>query len=72
MLFEMESPTLKNVLIELFEKVGVPIYSAEKEEIQGDFKIYLNGVECDDLADGNVLLKNEDEVEVTMVILGRG
>lgn len=71
--FEMESPTLKKVLIELSDKIGFPICSPENGEIQGDFKIYLNGVEYDNLTNGNnVVLKEKDAVEVTMVILAGG
>ena len=70
---EMESPSLKKVLIELFKKVGFSVYSVENNEIRGDFKVYLNGVEYDDLTNANnVLLKQEDEVEVTTVILVGG
>jgi hypothetical protein len=70
---EMESPTLKKLLIELSDKVGIPIYSLENSRIQGDFKIYLNGVEYEDLTNhNNVLLKESDKVEVTMVILAGG
>jgi hypothetical protein len=72
-MLEMESPTLKNVLIELFKEVGFSVYSVEDKEIRGDFKVYLNGVEYDDLTNANtVLLKAEDEVEVTTVILVGG
>ena len=72
-ILEMESPTLKNVLIELFKEVGFSVYSVEDKEIRGDFKVYLNGVEYDDLTNANnVLLKEEDEVEVTTVILVGG
>jgi len=72
-MLEMESPTLKSVLLKLSDKVGLPICSPENGEILGDFKIYLNGVEHDNLADGNnVVLKEKDEVEVTIVILGGG
>jgi hypothetical protein len=72
-MFEMESPTLKKVMIELSDKVGFPICSPESGEIQGDFKIYLNGVEYENLVNGNnVALKEKDEVEVTMVILAGG
>jgi GH43 family beta-xylosidase len=72
-MLEMESPTLKNVLIELFKEVGFSVYSVEDKEIRGDFKVYLNGVEYDDLTNvNNVMLKQEDEVEVTTVILVGG
>ena len=71
--FEMESPTLKRIVTELSDKIGFPICSPENGEIQGDFKIYLNGVEYDNLADGdNMALKETDNVEVTMVILAGG
>ena len=72
-MLEMESPTLKTVLIGLFKEVGFSVYSVEDKEIRGDFKVYLNGVEYDDLTNAhNVLLKAEDEVEVTTVILVGG
>jgi hypothetical protein len=71
--FEMESPTLKKVVAQLSDKIGFPICSPENGEIQGDFKIYLNGVEYDNLADGDTMaLKEMDDVEVTMVILAGG
>ena len=72
-LFEMESPTLRTVLTELSDKAGFPICSPETGEIQGDFRVYLNGVEYEDLANGNnITLKEHDEVEVTIVILAGG
>lgn len=72
-IFEMESPTLKKVLTGLSDKVGFPICSPENGEIQGDFKIYLNGVEYENLVNGNnVSLQEKDEIEVTMVVLAGG
>jgi len=70
---EMESPTLKKVVAELSGRVGFPICSPDNGEIQGDFKIYVNGVEYENVANGNnVVLKEKDEIEVTMVILAGG
>ena len=70
---EMESPTLKKVVAELSERVGFPICSPDSGEIQGDFKIYVNGVEYENVANGNnVVLKEKDAIEVTMVILAGG
>lgn len=70
---EMESPTLKKVVIKLSDRVGFPICSPDSGEIQGDFKIYVNGVEYDNISNGNnVVLKEKDEIEVTMVILAGG
>ncbi len=70
---ELESPTLKKVVTGLSERVGFPICSSDSGEIQGDFKIYVNGVEYENIANGNnVALKEKDEIEVTMVILAGG
>jgi len=70
---EMEPPTLKKVVAELSERVGFPICSPDSGEIQGDFKIYVNGVEYENVANGNnVVLKEKDAIEVTMVILAGG
>ncbi len=70
---EMESPTLKKVVAELSGRVGFPICSPDNGEIQGDFKIYVNGVEYENVANGNnVVLKEKEEIEVTMVILAGG
>lgn len=72
-MLEMESPTLQSVLLKLSEKLGPSICSPENGDIVGDFKVYLNGVEFDNVADGNnAVLKEKDEVEVTMVIIGGG
>jgi hypothetical protein len=71
--FDMEAPTLKKVVAELSDKVGFPICSPENGDIQGDFKVYLNGVEYDSLGNGNnIALKENDQVEVTIVILAGG
>ena len=71
--YEMASPTLKKILIELSDKVSFPICSLEDEKIQGDFKVYLNGNEYENLTNGiNTPLKEEDKVEVAMVILAGG
>jgi len=70
---ELESPTLKKVVAELSGRVGFPICSPDGGEIQGDFKIYVNGVEYENIANGNnVDLKEKDDIEVTMVILAGG
>jgi molybdopterin converting factor small subunit len=69
---EMEMPTLGKVLTALCDKSGFPIYSPNDGEIGGDFKVYLNGVEYERIVDGDVPLKAEDAVEVTLVILSGG
>ncbi len=70
---ELESPTLKKVVAELSGRVGFPICSPDSGEIQGDFKIYVNGVEYENIANGNnVDLKEKDDIEVTMVMLAGG
>jgi hypothetical protein len=70
---ELTSPTLKKVLIGLSDKVSFPICSPEDENVQGDFKVYLNGVEYENLAGGiNTPLNEGDKVEVAMVILAGG
>jgi hypothetical protein len=71
--FEMASPTLQKVLVELSDKVSFPICSLEDKEVRGDFKVYLNGIEYENLTAGvNTPVKEEDKVEVTMVVLAGG
>lgn len=70
---ELEQPTLKQILFELSKRIKFAILNPATDELQGDFKIYLNGIEYENLTDGiNTELKEEDEVEVTMVILAGG
>ena len=70
---ELEQPTLKQILFELSKRIKFAILNPVTDELQGDFKIYLNGIEYENLTDGiNTELKEEDEVEVTMVILAGG
>ena len=70
---DLEMPTLKKVLIELSERIKVPIYNPTIEEVRGDFKIYLNGVEYEGLPRGtDTELKDGDNVEVTIIFLAGG
>jgi hypothetical protein len=71
LMYQMDSPTLKDVLIKLSDKV--PICSFEDQHVQGDFKVHVNGIEYECLERGiDTPLKEEDEVEVSLIILGGG
>ena len=66
-------PTLKKVLLELSKTIKFPVLDRTNGRIHSDFKVYLNGVEREDLYRGvDPELKNEDNVEVTLVILAGG
>lgn len=71
--FEIEMPTLRKVLRELSNRINLSIVKPTNEEVHGDFKIYLNGVEYEGLPNGiDTELKEGDKVEVTMVVLAGG
>jgi hypothetical protein len=70
---EIENPTLKKILLELSNRTKFSIFNPVSNEIHGEFKVYLNGVEYEGLSHGiDAELKDEDKVEVTMVILAGG
>ena len=71
--YEMESPTLRKVLIALSDKVYSPICSLNDQRIRGDFNVYVNGIEYEELTHGlDEPLSKADQVEVAMVILAGG
>jgi hypothetical protein len=70
---EIENPTLRKVLLELSKRTKFPIFNPVSNEIHGEFKVYLNGVELEDLSLGiDAELGEEDKVEVNLVILAGG
>lgn len=70
---EIENPTLRKVLLELSNRTKFSIFNPVSNEIHGEFKVYLNGVELEDLSPGiDPELRAEDKVEVTLVILSGG
>lgn len=70
---EIEMPTLRKVLLELSKKTKFSIFTPTNKEIHGEFKVYINGVECEDLTYGiDTEIKDVDEVEVTLVVLSGG
>ncbi len=71
--FEIETPTLRKVLLELSEKGQFSIFSPKDDEVQSDFKVYLNRIEYERLPERmDTELKDGDQVEVTLVILAGG
>ncbi len=70
---DLEMPNLKKVLIELSKKIKIPILNLTNEEVHDDFKVYLNGIECEGLPRGiDTELKTGDNVEVTIIVLAGG
>jgi len=70
---ELEEPTLERVLIDLSEKVGFSIYSQNDRKLKGDFLVYINGEEYENLPSGlDTQIKNGDTVQVNMIILVGG
>jgi len=70
---EIENPTLRKVLIELSNRTKFSIFNPVRNEIHGEFKVYLNGVEYEDSSHGiDIELKDGDKVEVTLVVLSGG
>lgn len=71
--FEIETPTLKKVLLELSKKGQFSIFNPKDGEVQSDFKVYLNGIEYERLSERmDTELKDGDQVEVNLVILAGG
>jgi hypothetical protein len=71
--YELESPTLRKVLIALSDKVYSPICSLKDKRIRGDFNVYVNGIEYEELAHGiDEPLNEGDQVEVAMIVIGGG
>jgi hypothetical protein len=71
--FEIEMPTLRKVLLDLSKKAKFSIFTPKNEEVHGDFKAYLNGVEYEALPHGiDTELREGDKVEVNLVILAGG
>jgi hypothetical protein len=71
--FEIENPTMRKVLLELSNRTKFSIFNPVSNEIHGEFKVYLNGVEYEDSSRGiDIELKEGDKVEVTLVVLSGG
>ena len=70
---DIENPTLKEILLELSKRINVSIVDPVNDEIRGDFKVYVNGVEQEGLGYGiDTKIEDKDEVEVTLVVLSGG
>ena len=70
---DAEPPTLKEVLLGLSKKSGIPILDSDASEVHSDFKIYLNGIEYERLPESlETALKNGDQVEVNLIVLAGG
>ncbi len=71
--FEIGTPTLRKVILELAKKSQFSLFDSEEGEVQSDFKVYLNGIEFERLPEKmDTELKNGDRVEVNLVILAGG
>ncbi len=71
---DVESPTLKTVLVELSKKTGVGIFARQGSgDVKGEFKVYVDGVEYEDLPEElNTRLTDHNALEVSLVILAGG
>jgi hypothetical protein len=70
---EIENLTLRKILLELSNRTNFSIFNPVSNEIHGEFKVYLNGVEYEGPSNGiDAELKEEDKVEVTLVVLSGG
>ena len=70
---DIETPTLKRVLVELSKRNRTPLLDPAGGEVQSDFKIYLNGVDYERLPERiETVLKNGDQVEANLVMLAGG
>lgn len=72
--FDVEMPTLRKVLLGLSKMIKSPILNpGNRGEHLGDFKVYLNSVEYENLPHGiDTELNDGDKVEVDLVILAGG
>jgi len=72
--FDVEMPTLRKVLVELSKMMKSSILNPSNwGESLGDFKVYLNSVEYENLLHGiDTELSDGDKVEVNLVILAGG
>ena len=70
---DVETPTLKKVLLGLSKRNRIPILDSDASDIHSDFKIYLNGIEYERLPESlETALKNGDQVEVNLIVLAGG
>jgi hypothetical protein len=70
---DIETPTLKKVLVELSKRNRIPLLDPDACEVHSDFKIYLNGIEYERLPDRiDTELRNGDQVEVNLIMLAGG
>lgn len=71
---DLESPTLKSVLIELSKKARTAIlHGNDNDDVQSEFKVYVDGSEYETLPDKlNTKLTNQNILEVVLVFLSGG
>ena len=70
---DVETPTLKKVLLGLSKRNRIPILDSDASDVHSDFKIYLNGIEYESLPEKlETGLKNGDQVEVNLIVLAGG
>ena len=70
---DVETPTLKKVLLGLSKKNRIPILNSDASEVHSDFKIYLNGIDYESLPEKlETGLKNGDQLEVNLIVLAGG
>jgi hypothetical protein len=70
---DVDTPTLKKVLLGLSKRNRIPILDSDASEVHSDFKIYLNGTEYESLPEKlETGLKNGDQVEVNLIVLAGG
>jgi len=72
--FDVEVPTLRKVLVELSKMMKSPTLNPSNwGQPLGDFKVYLNGVEYENLRHGiDTEMNDADKIEVNLVILAGG
>jgi outer membrane protease len=70
---ELEEATIEKLLTALSQKVGYSIYSPNDRKLNGDFMVYLNGQEYENLPSGvDTQIGYGDRIEVNMVVLVGG
>jgi hypothetical protein len=70
---EIGTPTLKAVLLELSKKSRFSFFTDNDEEVRSDFKVYLNGIEYEELPERIATeVKDGDQLEVNLLIMAGG
>jgi len=70
---EIGTPTLKMILLELSKKSQFSFFTDNDEEVRSDYKVYLNGVEYEELPERiDTEVKDGDHVEVNVLIMAGG